>query len=195
MSQNPESAVGYMTLPAELPVPLDDGACAHLPGLAMPPVVLPRSDGGSVDLAALPPGCTVLYCYPMTGTPGRALPDQWDAIPGARGCTPQACGFRDHAAELATLGAAVMGLSTQTPAEQRELAGRLHLPFPVLSDEDLRFARALRLPTFRADGVERIRRLTLVIEDGRIAHVFYPVFPPDRSAADVVAWLRAQPAV
>lgn len=184
-----------MTLPAGLPVPVDDGACAHLPGLPMPPVVLPSSDGGSVDLAALPPGHLVLYCYPMTGTPGRALPENWDAIPGARGCTPQACGFRDHAVELAGLGASVMGLSTQTPAEQRDLVARLHLPFPVLSDERLLLARALRLPTFWADGAERIRRLTLLIDDGRITHVFYPVFPPDRSAADVVAWLRERPTV
>lgn len=192
MSQTPESAAaGYMTLPAGLPVPVDDGACAHLKGLAVPPMVLPSSDGRHIDLAALPPRRTVLYCYPMTGTPGRALPTNWDAIPGARGCTPQACGFRDHAAELAELGTGVMGLSTQSPAEQRELAARLHLPFPVLSDENLRFARALRLPTFRADGAERIRRLTLVIDEGRITHVFYPVFPPDRSAADVLAWLRA----
>ncbi len=182
--------MNYATLPDDLPAPLDDGACAHLPGTALPRLSLPSSDGSSIELGALPPGRTILYCYPMTGTPGQALPEGWDAIPGARGCTPQACGFRDHAADLARYGARLMGLSTQSPAAQRELAERLHLPYPVLSDEHLAFARALHLPTFLADGVERIRRLTLVIDDGVITHVFYPVFPPDRSATEVLDWLR-----
>ena len=184
--------MSYTDLPENLPVPVDDGACDHLPGRLMPALSLASSDGGRVDLGALPPGRLILYCYPMTGTPGRALPEGWDAIPGARGCTPQACGFRDHAAELARHGARVMGLSTQDPATQRELAERLHLPFPVLSDEHLDFARALDLPTFLADGVERIARLTLVVDDGRIVHVFYPVFPPDQSAQDVLDWLEAE---
>ena len=178
----------YAHLPAGLPAPLPDGACGHLTGLALPSLALPATAGPPVDLAALP-GRSVVYCYPMTGRPGVALPDGWDAIPGARGCTPQSCAFRDHHADLAALGAAVFGLSTQPTAYQREMAERLHLPFPVLSDEHLQLTAALRLPTFTAGGPPLIRRLTLVVAAGRIEHVFYPVFPPDRSAADVLAWL------
>jgi peroxiredoxin len=183
------------TLPADLPVPTDDGACDHLPGMQLPSVPLASTAGGTVDLAALP-GLTVVYAYPRTGEPDKDPPPGWDAIPGARGCTPQSCAFRDHYGELRALGVdAVYGLSTQTTAYQREAAGRLHLPFALLSDPDLAFARALRLPTFEVAGMALIKRLTLIVRDGRIAHVFYPVFPPDRNAAIVIDWLRGQSAV
>jgi peroxiredoxin len=179
-------------LPAELPVPAADGAADHLPGLALPPIALASTTGGTVSLDDLGRDRprTVLYVYPMTGRPGADLPDGWDSIPGARGCTPEACAFRDHHADLAAAGADVYGLSTQSSADQAEAAERLHLPFPLLSDEDTRLAQPpLRLPTFDAGG-PRYRRLTLVIAAGRIEHVFYPVFPPDGHAAEVLAWLQ-----
>lgn len=181
-------------LPAGLPVPMDDGGCDHLPGATLPSIALPATDGATVDLSAPWPGRTVVYAYPRTGRPGIDPPDGWDAIPGARGCTPESCGFRDHHAALVVRRARVFGLSTQTTAYQREMAERLHLPFAVLSDADERLTRALRLPTFRAGGMTLIRRLTLVIRDGRVEHVFYPVFPPDSHAAAVVAWLESRPA-
>ena len=180
-------------LPADLPAPVDDGACAHLPGMAVPVIALPSTAGREVVLAETGRPRTVIYCYPRTGVPGQPLPAGWDAIPGARGCTPQSCAFRDHHAELAALGAEVFGLSTQDTAFQREMAGRLHLPFEVLSDEALRFARALRLPTFEVEGMVLIRRLTLVLRDGAVETVFYPVFPPDRSAEEVIGWLERHP--
>lgn len=183
----------YETLPGDLPAPEDDGACDHLPGRDLPPLGLPSTDGSTVRLDRLPGRRTVIYAYPRTGVPGEPLPDGWDAIPGARGCTPQACAFRDHHAELAALGAAVFGLSTQDGAYQKEMAERLHLPFPVLSDADLALTRALALPTFEVDGMTLIRRLTLVATSGRIEHVLYPVFPPDGAADAVIAWLRANP--
>ena len=179
-------------VPADLPVPTDDGACDHLPGLRLPALALPGTDGQMHDLSGLP-GRTVLYVYPRTGEPGQPLPTDWDVIPGARGCTPQSCAFRDHHAELRAAGARVYGLSTQDPAYQREAAGRLHLPFALLSDETLAFGRALRLPTFVADGMTLLRRVTLIVRGGRVEHVFYPVFPPGRNAADVLAWLLAHP--
>jgi len=181
----------YSTVPADLPRPVDDGACRHLPGMRMPKLTLASTAGRAVDVGALPAGRTVIYCYPRTGVPGQALPAGWDQIPGARGCTPQSCGFRDHHTELAALGAGLFGLSTQTSEYQREMAQRLHLPFEVLSDADLRLARALSLPLFEVEGMQLIKRLTLVVRDGTIEHVFYPVFPPDRSAAEVMDWLRA----
>ena len=154
---------------------------------------LPSTACGTVDLSALGQPRTVLYCYPRTGVPGQPLPTGWDAIPGARGCTPQSCAFRDHHAELQALGTDVYGLSTQTAAYQREMAQRLHLPFAVLSDADLALANALMLPTFEVDGMRLIKRLTLIVEAGRIAGVLYPVFPPDRSAEAVIDWLRQHP--
>ncbi len=181
-------------LPDDLPVPVDDGACAHLPGQAMPRLHLPSTTGDTVDLGRPSPRRTVVYAYPRTGMPGQALPTGWDAIPGARGCTPQSCGFRDHHAELQALGADVFGLSAQPTDHQRELVARLQLPFAVLSDADLRLTRALMLPTFEVDGMRLIKRLTMIIEQGRIATVFYPVFPPDQSAATVVDWLQNHPA-
>jgi peroxiredoxin len=186
-------------LPADLPVPTDDGAAAHLPGTVMPPIALPSTGGTPMRVDRVPDGFTrlVIYAYPMTGLPGVPVPDGWDEIPGARGCTPESCGFRDHAAELGALGAAVAGLSTQSTAYQQEAATRLRLPFPLLSDADLTLTEALRLPTFGIDlpaayegGGPRtlLKRLTLVVRDGRIEKVFYPVFPPDRHAEEVLAW-------
>ena len=181
-----------LELPANLPVPLDDGAARHLVGMAWPGVALPATDGRSVDLAGAR-GRTIIYAFPRTGQPGKALPTGWDAIPGARGCTPQSCGFRDHFAELKGLGvSALYGLSTQTREDQHEVATRLHLPFALLSDARLELQQALRLPTFSVDGMTLLKRLTMVLDDGIITKVFYPVFPPDRSAAEVVAWLRAR---
>ena len=177
-------------LPPDLPRPVDDGACDHLPGLPVPSIRLPSTAGRLIDLGALGAPRTVIYCYPRTGRPGQPLPEGWDAIPGARGCTPQSCAFRDHHRELADLGAEVYGLSTQTTAYQREMAERLHLPFEVLSDARFAFVEALRLPTFEADGMRLIKRLTLIVRDQRIEQVFYPVFPPDASAAQVIDWLE-----
>jgi peroxiredoxin len=174
---------------SQLPTPQDDGAARHLVGLTLPSVPLPATDGTTVDLAALP-GRTVVYAYPRTGRPGVDNPDGWDAIPGARGCTPQSCAFRDHFAALRAHGVGhLFGLATQDTAYQREAAERLHLPFALLSDARLTLARALHLPTFETSGMTLLKRLTLVIDNGAITHVFYPVFPPDRSADAVLAWL------
>lgn len=177
-------------LPSNLPVPTDDGACAHLAGMRMPAVELASTKGTVVNLGELRKGRTIIYCYPMTGVPGKPLPEGWDMIPGARGCTPQSCGFRDHFEVLKTLGADVLGLSTQKSDYQQEMAQRLQLPFEVLSDAELKLCRALRLPTFEVDGMTLVKRLTLVIRDGTIEKVFYPVFPPDQSAEQVLLWLR-----
>jgi peroxiredoxin len=178
-------------LPPDIPAPQDDGGARHLTGLKLPPVVLAATDGSQVDLSKLA-GRTVVYIYPRTGVPGQAPPDGWDAIPGARGCTPQSCSFRDHFAELKRLGVGQLyGLSAQDTAYQREAAERLHLPFPVLSDESLALARAIRLPTFTVAGMMLLKRMALVIDDGVIGKVFYPVFPPDKNAEEVIAWLRA----
>ena len=178
-----------MVLPENLPVPQDDGATRHLTGMRLPDIALPATDGSTVELSKLK-GCTVVYVYPRTGRPGQATPTGWDAIPGARGCTPQSCGFRDHFAELKRLSvAALFGLSTQDTAYQSEAAERLHLPFAILSDAHLKLTRALKLPTFSVDGMTLIKRMAWVIDDGVVAHVFYPVFPPDKSAETVVAWL------
>lgn len=178
-------------LPADLPVPVDDGACAHLQGLRLPSITLTSTGGRSVDLARLP-GLSVVYIYPRTGRPDQALPTGWNAIPGARGCTPQSCAFRDHYQELRGLGVGnLFGLSTQDTAYQREAAERLHLPFELLSDEKLEFAKALKLPTFSVDSMTLIKRLTLILRDGVIEKVFYPVFPPDANAPEVVSWFRS----
>ncbi len=184
------SAFDPTVLPADLPVPVDDGAARHLPGLRMPDVALASTAGGEVNLS-LVPGLAIVYCYPRTGRPGEDMPAGWDSIPGARGCTPESCGFRDHHAELRQLGAEVFGLSTQDPAYQRELVERLRLPFQVLSDQDLVVTKRLGLPTFEIAGMTLIKRLSLVLRDGVIEHVFYPVFPPDRHADEVLAWLAS----
>jgi len=184
----------FEKLPANLPVPVDDGACRHLAGLRVPGVELMATSGRTVRLDAPTPHRVVVYCYPMTGRPGVPLPDGWDQIPGARGCTPESCSFRDHLSELRAAGAGELyGLSTQTTDYQREVVERLHLPFELLSDAGLRFAKALRLPTFTVDNMELIKRLTLVIRDGLIEHVFYPIFPPDQHAAEVMEWLGKKP--
>jgi peroxiredoxin len=177
------------SLPADLPVPVDDGLAGHLTGSRMPSVRLRATTNEAVDPSALEGG-TVIYCYPRTGVPDQNPPDGWDLIPGARGCTPQSCAFRDHHTELQQLGVRVFGLSTQDTEYQREVVERLHLPFPLLSDADFALTWAMRLPTFEVHGVRLLKRLTLVIRDGSVEHVFYPVFPPDRNAEDVVRWLR-----
>jgi peroxiredoxin len=182
----------FYNLPNDLPVPVDDGACDHLPGLLLPSLPLRATDGAMVDLSQLR-GTTVVYCYPRTGAPGEAIPQEWDEIPGARGCTPQSCAFRDHYRELQQVGADVFGLSTQTTAYQQEVVQRLHLPFSLLSDADLAFTHALRLPTFEFNSMTLIKRLTLIIYNGQIINVFYPVFPPDKNAEDVLDWLKASP--
>lgn len=180
-------------LPTDLPAPADDGAADHLVGAALPSVRLRATDGTWVDVAALT-GRTVLYAYPRTGEPDQpALTEDWDLIPGARGCTPQACDFRDHHGDLAAAGARVLGLSTQDTGYQREAVERLHLPFAILSDADLELTRALSLPSFEVAGQVLVRRLTLVVDDGVVTHVWYPVFPPDTHAEDVLAWLRSNP--
>jgi peroxiredoxin len=180
------------SLPAGLPLPEDDGACDHLAGMSVPAIALRSTAGRSVILAELS-GRTVVYAYPRTGVPGEPGIEGWEQIPGARGCTPQSCAFRDHHQELSELGAGVFGLSSQTTTFQQEAVHRLHLPFELLSDQHLRFAEALRLPTFEVAGMTLIKRLTLILQAGRIEHVFYPVFPPDRNAQDVINWLRAHP--
>lgn len=181
-------------LPDDLPEPEDDGAADHLPGRTVPSVSLPATDGQSVDLSERS-GRTVVYCYPKTGRPDEdVIPAGWDEIPGARGCTPEACSFRDHYRELRQLGVGeVYGLSVQSTAYQREARDRLDLPFHLLGDSDLEFARRLDLPTFEVAGERFLERLTLVLVDGRIDHVFYPVFPPDEHAEEVVRWLDTRP--
>jgi peroxiredoxin len=171
-------------LPDNLPIPEDDGACDHLRGMAVPSIPLPATDGTTVDLSQL---------TGRTGEPDRDPPDGWDLIPGARGCTPQSCSFRDHHQELQTLGAQVFGLSTQTTPYQQEAATRLHLPFPLLSDYTLAFAHALNLPTFIVEGMTLLKRVTLILNNGQIEYLFYPVFPPDQSAQVVLAWLATHP--
>ena len=177
-------------LPPNRPEPIDDGACDHLPGMRMPPVSLPSTSGHIVNLAELKAERTAIYCYPMTGVPGKPLPIGWDAIPGARGCTPQSCGYRDLFQEFTGLRTDVLGLSTQTTDYQREMAERLHLPFDVLSDAEFKLCEALALPTFDLDGMRLVKRLTLVVCESAIEKVFYPVFPPDKSAEQVIRWLR-----
>jgi peroxiredoxin len=175
-----------------IPAPLDDGAASHLAGMRIPSVVLAATDGSKVDLSSMP-GRVVVYTYPRTGVPGIENPPGWDLIPGARGCTPQTCAFRDHFEELKALGVKYLyGLSTQDTVYQREVAERLELPFPILSDEHFQLTKALRLPTFDTSGMTLLKRLALVIRDGMIERVFYPVFPPDRNAGDVLAWLATR---
>jgi peroxiredoxin len=177
--------------PASIPVPQDDGGAKHLTGMRMPDLALAATDGAQVNLSQLR-GRTVIYVYPRTGVPGVALPQGWDDIPGARGCTPQSCSFRDHFDELKRFGVAQLyGLSAQDTAYQQEAASRLHLPFPILSDEKLALAKAINLPTFSAAGMTLLKRMTLVIDDAVITKVFYPVFPPDKNAEEVIAWLQA----
>ena len=181
-------------LPDDLPVPEDDGAADHLPGLTIPRLALPATDGSTVDLAAESAEHTVVvFAYPRTGRPGEApLVPHWDDIPGARGCTPEACGFRDLAAEFVARDVHVYGLSTQDTDYQREATERLALPHLLLSDAALRLASALRLPTFEAAGVTLLKRLTMILSDGRVESVLYPVFPPDHAAQDALNRLSAR---
>ena len=179
-------------LPPDLPVPVDDGMASHLRGMRVATVPLLSTSGEWIDLSALA-GRTVVYCYPRTGRPDEEPPDGWNLIPGARGCTPQSCAFRDHYRELEALGAGVFGLSSQDTEYQREAAERLHLPFPLLSDAQLAFASAMRLPQFDVGSMRLLKRLTLIIRDGVIEHGFYPVFPPDRNAEQVTEWLKRRP--
>lgn len=175
---------------SRLPRPEEDGAADHLKGSLLPEVALPSTDGDDVNLAALE-GLTIVYAYPMTAQPGKPLPAGWDDIPGARGCTPQACAFRDQADEMRQQGVRqLFGLSTQSTHYQQEAASRLHLPFSLLSDRDLTLTHAMRLPTIEVGGITLTKRLTLAIQDGRIVEAFYPVFPPDEAPAAVVNWLR-----
>lgn len=165
----------------------------RLVGMMLPAISLRSTRDRAVDLASLGAGRTVLYCYPRTSEPGKAAPTDWDIIPGARGCTPQACAFRDHHQDLAKAGAAVFGVSTQSTAYQQEMAARLHLPFEILSDEHFRLTDALQLPTFVADGMRLIERLTLIARDGRIETVFHPIANPETNAGDTLQWLLAHP--
>ncbi len=184
----------WTNLPEGLPVPVDDGAAAHLPGLKLPSLSLPATTDEIVDLSALP-GRVVVFAYPRTGRPGETpLTPDWDMIPGARGCTPHTCGFRNLYAEFQALGCAVYGLSTQDTAYQREMVERLQVQFPVLSDAKLELTRALGLPTFTVAGQILIKRLAWIADDGRICKVFYPVFPPDKNAEEVLSWIRLGPA-
>jgi peroxiredoxin len=177
-------------LPPSIPAPHDDGGARHLTGMRLPSVALAATDGSTVDLSRLT-GRTVVYIYPRTGRPGVPLPDGWDAIPGARGCTPQSCSFRDHFGELKQLGVAhLYGLSSQDSDYQREASERLHLPFAILSDADLKLAHAAKLPTFSVAGMTLLKRMAQVIDDGIVSKVFYPVFPPDKNAEEVIGWLR-----
>ncbi|MBI2386876.1 MAG: peroxiredoxin [Elusimicrobia bacterium] len=182
-------------LPTDLPIPADDGAARHLAGMTLPDIELPSTSGKKVNLARLGTSWTVVYCYPRTGLPGQNPPgglDEWNAIPGARGCTPQSCSYRDHYAALTGLGARVFGLSTQTSEYQKEMVERLHLPFDVLSDHELRLTQALRLPTFHFGGQTMTKRCTLLIKGDKIEKCFYPVFPPDSDAEKVLDWLKGR---
>jgi len=183
-----EGVSSVYELPPDLPVPVDDGACAHLEGMAAPDLEL-ESSNGPVNLATF--GDVVVYIYPRTGKPGIEPKETWNAIPGARGCTPQSCGFRDHAEELRAHGLRLAGLSAQPLEDQVELSERLGILYPVIADPELRLKEVLGLPTFEFEGAELYRRLTLVLTSGRIQKVFYPVFPPDRNAEEVVAWLAS----
>jgi peroxiredoxin len=178
-------------LPADLPVPSDDGAADHLAGAEVPSLALASTRGGKTDLAAAALDLVVVYVYPRSGRPGEPLPPGWDEIPGARGCTAQSCAFRDHARDLGALGASIIGLSAQSPGEQLEFSRREHIPYPLLSDPALELAASLRLPSFEAAGMRLYRRLTFIARARRIVKVFYPVFPPQRNASDVLAWLSA----
>lgn len=177
------------SFPSDIPVPQDDGACAHLTGTKVPSISLSATSGVSIDLSSLS-GLTIVFCYPRTGAPGETITDDWNSIPGARGCTPQACSFRDEMAELQKLGVKhVFGVATQDTPYQKEAKDRLHLPYELLSDEHLELATALRLPTLEWQNKTLIRRLALAIEDARILKVWYPVFPPDQNAQAVMEWL------
>lgn len=173
-------------LPADLPVPEDDGACDHLRGTSLPDINLSKTDGNTINISELT-GYTVIYIYPMTGKPNVALPEGWESIPGAMGCTPQSCSFRDLHKEIIQY-ANIYGLSSQDTDYQQEAKSRLHLPFELLSDHSFLLKQALSLPSFTVEGVQRYKRLTLILNDDVIEKVFYPVFPPDENADNVLNW-------
>jgi peroxiredoxin len=193
IAQAAQQAAGLTELPANLPRPSDDGGARHLRGMALPDLELPSTANRPVNLSKISAPRIVVYAYPMTGQPGKALPAGWDDIPGARGCTPETCGFRDHHKDLAKVHADVFGVSTQSTAYQQEMVKRLEVPFEVLSDEHFAFTRAMKLPTFTVEGMTLMKRLTLIVRNNRIEHVFYPVFPPDKHAEEVIAWLKSHP--
>lgn len=180
-----------LDLPNDLPAPIDDGACNHLCDLDIPSITLKTTDNTLIDISKLK-GIVVIYCYPRTGRPGISPPEGWDNLPGARGCTPQSCAFKDHHVAFMAKGIQVFGLSTQVTAYQQEAVERLHLPFPLISDSDLIFTKSLKLPTFIIQKMELIKRLTLVCISGKIKKVFYPVFPPDKNAEEVMGWIGQQ---
>jgi peroxiredoxin len=179
----------FLELPEDLPIPHDDGACNHLLGLSIPKILLRATNNELVNLSELD-GCLVVYCYPMTGRPDKNLPDGWNEIPGARGCTPQSCSFRDHYHELQALNTKVFGLSTQSSEYQKEAKTRLHLPFDLLSDLELQFTNALKLPSLFIDNMTLVKRITIIFENGKITKFFYPVFPPDNNIDQVLHWLK-----
>jgi peroxiredoxin len=181
---------GLENLPNDLPVPIDDGACSHLLGFTLLDISLLATNGSNINLKSIE-GLLVIYCYPMTGRPDISLPDGWEQIPGARGCTPQACSFRDHYAELQQLNTTVFGLSTQRTEYQKEAKDRLHLPFDLLSDEKLEFANMLSLPNMEVENMKLLKRVTLIFQDGKIVKYFYPVFPPDKNIDDVKSWIKS----
>ncbi|MDP1659179.1 MAG: peroxiredoxin [Methylotenera sp.] len=181
--------VNLSELPSNLPIPKDDGAAKHLEGLYLPGIQLNSTDGSLINIGNLA-GKWVLYFYPMTGQPNVPLPDGWDAIPGARGCTPQSCSFRDYFAELKLLNTNIVGISSQTTEYQLEAKLRLHLPFELLSDSQLQLKHALNLPVFNIETLELYQRLTMIVDNNRIVKVFYPVFPPDKNAEVVIEWLK-----
>lgn len=181
----------FSELPSNLPVPLDDGAANHLLGKNLPSIILDSTAGKQINISHIE-SQVVFYCYPMTGQPGVSLPDGWNSIPGARGCTPQSCSFRDHYQELQMLNTQVYGVSTQESLAQLETAERLHLPYKLLSDADFKLTTALQLPTFTVENKQLIKRITLIAQEGKIVKVFYPVFPPDKNAQNVVQWLKQQ---
>jgi peroxiredoxin len=183
---------GFASLPPDLPVPEDDGGADHLPGAELPSLALPVAGGGQFDLRGSDAaGTLVAFVYPGTGTPGRALPPGWDDIPGARGCTPQSCAFRDRHDSFAELGATLVGISAMDPAEQAAFAEREDIPYPLLNDGPLALRDRLGLPTFEVHGMTLYKRLTFVAEGGRIEKVFYPVFPPDANAEEVERYLKS----
>ncbi|KAH0579563.1 hypothetical protein H2248_002415 [Termitomyces sp. 'cryptogamus'] len=187
------SPIQHLDLPLNLPVPVDDGACDHLVGTSLPPIILPSTAAGApVDVSSLS-GLTIVFCYPRTGEPGIPVPIEWNLIPGARGCTPQACAFRDTSAELRGLGVQhIFGLSTQDTPYQTEAKERLHLPFEILSDAELKWVKGLNLPTFEWQGKMLVRRITMAVQDGMIIKKWYPIFPSDRNAYEVVEWLKGR---
>ena len=181
----------FIELPSNLPIPQDDGASSHLLGKSLPSIVLHSTSDKQVNISNIK-GNVVFYCYPMTGQPGVELPDGWDLIPGARGCTPQSCSFRDHYQELQAFNTQVYGISTQKSSTQLEAVERLHLPYELLSDANFELTTSLQLPTFEVENRRFIKRLTLIIQESKIVKVFYPIFPPERNVIDVVEWLKQE---